>query len=127
MNGMDPQQAQLTAASSVAEVSNHFAPTGCSLVASLALTWAYRGLQHLSSPPALTRIPLLRARIQKERASLQSSLSGRAKEQVDSVREGLHSLKEVRTLNSASHNDFPECDVRGPVLWAVGCVGVGRG
>ena len=51
---------------------------------------------HLASPPALTRIPLLRQRIQKERASLQSSLSVRAKEQVDSVREGLQGLKNVR-------------------------------
>lgn len=52
--------------------------------------------EHLSTPPTLTRIPLLRQRIQKERASLQSSLSARAKEQVDSVREGLQGLREAR-------------------------------
>ncbi|KAI5478010.1 exocyst complex component sec6 [Pseudohyphozyma bogoriensis] len=52
--------------------------------------------EHLSSPPTLTRIPLLRQRIQKERSSLQNSLSARAKEQVDSVREGLSGLREAK-------------------------------
>lgn len=52
--------------------------------------------EHLSTPPALSRLPLLRLRIQKERSSLQLSLSARAKEQVDSVREGLQGLREVR-------------------------------
>ncbi|SCV74869.1 BQ2448_7898 [Microbotryum intermedium] len=41
-------------------------------------------------------MPLLRQRIQKERASLQTSLSARGKEQVDAMREGLHGLKEAK-------------------------------
>lgn len=52
--------------------------------------------EHLSTPPSLSRLPLLRLRIQKERSSLQTSLSARAKEQVDTVREGLHGLRDVR-------------------------------
>ncbi|KAM0749392.1 exocyst complex component Sec6 [Meredithblackwellia eburnea MCA 4105] len=52
--------------------------------------------EHLSTPPALSRLPLLRQRIQKERSSLQTSLSARAKEQVDSVRDGLQGLREAR-------------------------------
>ena len=43
-----------------------------------------------------SRIPLLRQRIQKERASLEQSLTARAKDEVDSVREGLQGLREVR-------------------------------
>ncbi|KAL8279720.1 hypothetical protein RQP46_007815 [Phenoliferia psychrophenolica] len=52
--------------------------------------------EHLSTPPALSRLPLLRLRIQKERSSLQTTLSAKAKEQVDSVREGLQGLREAR-------------------------------
>ncbi|BGP41626.1 SNARE-binding exocyst subunit S6 [Rhodotorula kratochvilovae] len=49
--------------------------------------------EHLSTPPTLTRIPLLRQRITKERTQLQQTLSQRAKEQVDLVKEGLQGLK----------------------------------
>lgn len=63
-------------------------------------------LQHLSSPPTLTRIPLLRARIQKERASLQSSLSARAKEQVNLVTDGLQGLREVSPAASAREGEL---------------------
>ncbi|SGZ20572.1 BQ5605_C021g09288 [Microbotryum silenes-dioicae] len=52
--------------------------------------------EHLSTPSTLTRMPLLRQRIQKERASLQTSLSARGKEQIDAMREGLHGLKEAK-------------------------------
>lgn len=85
---MAHSQYQSTAASSIAEVS-------CAIPNSPADTDQNHKQQHLSTPSTLTRIPLLRERIQKERASLQASLSARAKEQVDSVREGLQGLKQV--------------------------------
>ncbi|GAA5882586.1 hypothetical protein JCM3774_002732 [Rhodotorula dairenensis] len=49
--------------------------------------------EHLSTPPTLNRIPLLRQRIEKERAQLQQTLSSRAKDQVDLVQQGLDGLK----------------------------------
>ncbi|GAA5985834.1 hypothetical protein JCM11641_005315 [Rhodosporidiobolus odoratus] len=52
--------------------------------------------EHLATPPTLSRIPLLRQRIQKERTQLQQTLSQRAKEQVDLVNEGLNGLKHAR-------------------------------
>ncbi|KAK4049877.1 SNARE-binding exocyst subunit S6 [Microbotryomycetes sp. JL221] len=66
-----PHQQQLTAASAIAE--------------------------HLSTPPTLTRLPHLRQRIHKERASLQMTLNARAKDQVDSIKQGLQQLKQART------------------------------
>ncbi|GAA5888098.1 hypothetical protein JCM5296_005432 [Sporobolomyces johnsonii] len=53
--------------------------------------------EHLSTPPTLSRIPLLRQRITKERTQLQQTLASRAKDQVDLVREGLAGLKDART------------------------------
>ncbi|GEM12857.1 exocyst complex component sec6 [Rhodotorula toruloides] len=52
--------------------------------------------EHLSTPPTLTRIPLLRQRIQKERTQLQQTLSQRAKEQVDLVRRVEHQMGDPR-------------------------------
>ncbi|GAA5833074.1 hypothetical protein JCM11251_006505 [Rhodosporidiobolus azoricus] len=52
--------------------------------------------EHLSTPPTLSRIPLLRQRIHKERTQLQQTLSQRAKEQVELVKEGLQGLKDAR-------------------------------
>ncbi|BGP17883.1 hypothetical protein JCM10213_000961 [Rhodosporidiobolus nylandii] len=52
--------------------------------------------EHLSTPPTLNRIPLLRQRILKERTQLQQTLSLKAKEQVDLVREGLQGLRDAR-------------------------------
>jgi hypothetical protein len=51
--------------------------------------------EHLSTPPALTRVPLLRQRIQKERTQLQQTLAQRAKEQVDLVKQGLTGLRDA--------------------------------
>lgn len=51
--------------------------------------------EHLSTPPTLTRVPLLRQRIQKERTQLQQTLAQRAKEQVDLVKQGLNGLRDV--------------------------------
>ncbi|GAA6053135.1 hypothetical protein JCM3770_002871 [Rhodotorula araucariae] len=53
--------------------------------------------EHLSTPPTLTRIPLLRQRITKERTQLQQTLSQRAKEQVDLVKDGLDGLRRAKT------------------------------
>ena len=55
-----------------------------------------RSAQHLNSPPTLSRLPLLRQRDTKERSSLQSTLSLRASDQVDSVRDGLARLRDAR-------------------------------
>ncbi|GAA6020052.1 hypothetical protein JCM10207_006770 [Rhodosporidiobolus poonsookiae] len=63
----------------------HHQPTAASAIA-----------EHLSTPPTLSRIPLLRQRIHKERTQLQQTLSQRAKEQVDLVKEGLQGLKDSR-------------------------------
>ncbi|GAA5933678.1 SNARE-binding exocyst subunit SEC6 [Sporobolomyces koalae] len=52
--------------------------------------------EHLSTPPSLSRVPLLRQRIQKERTQLQQTLAQRAKEQVDLVRQGLGGLRDAR-------------------------------
>ncbi|GAA5979880.1 hypothetical protein JCM5350_005529 [Sporobolomyces pararoseus] len=52
--------------------------------------------EHLSTPPTLTRVPLLRQRIQKERTQLQQTLAQRAKEQVDLVKQGLNGLRDAR-------------------------------
>ncbi|GAA5907303.1 SNARE-binding exocyst subunit SEC6 [Sporobolomyces salmoneus] len=52
--------------------------------------------EHLSTPPSLTRVPLLRQRIQKERTQLQQTLAQRAKEQVDLVKQGLTGLRDAR-------------------------------
>ncbi|GAA5852245.1 hypothetical protein JCM8547_006712 [Rhodosporidiobolus lusitaniae] len=64
--------------------------------AALQPTAASAIAEHLSTPPTLSRIPLLRQRIQKERTQLQQTLSQRAKEQVDLVKEGLQGLKDAR-------------------------------
>ncbi|GAA6017346.1 hypothetical protein JCM11491_000640 [Sporobolomyces phaffii] len=53
--------------------------------------------EHLSTPPTLNRVPLLRQRIHKERTQLQQTLAQRAKEQVDVVKQGLAGLREART------------------------------
>lgn len=52
--------------------------------------------EHLSSPSSLSRINLLRERILKERTSLQSSLSSRAKDQVDNTRKALQGLRNAK-------------------------------
>lgn len=57
-------------------------------------------LQHLSTPPSLNRIPLLRQRIQRERAQLQQTLSSRAKDQVDLVKHGLAGLKAAKDASN---------------------------
>ncbi|GAA5990272.1 hypothetical protein JCM10908_005903 [Rhodotorula pacifica] len=52
--------------------------------------------EHLSTPPSLNRIPLLRQRIHKERTQLQQTLSSRAKDQIDIVKQGLAGLKSAK-------------------------------
>ncbi|GAA5821962.1 hypothetical protein JCM10212_004088 [Sporobolomyces blumeae] len=52
--------------------------------------------EHLSTPPALSRVPLLRQRIHKERSTLQLTLAARAKDQVDLVKQGLAGLRDSR-------------------------------
>ncbi|TNY20758.1 exocyst complex component Sec6-domain-containing protein [Rhodotorula diobovata] len=53
--------------------------------------------EHLSTPPSLSRIPLLRQRIHKERTQLQHTLGARAKDQVDLVKQGLAGLRDAKT------------------------------
>ncbi|GAA5917337.1 hypothetical protein JCM8208_000992 [Rhodotorula glutinis] len=53
--------------------------------------------EHLSTPPTLSRIPLLRQRILKERTQLQQTLGSRAKDQVDLVKQGLAGLRDAKT------------------------------
>lgn len=67
-------------------------------------------LQHLSTPPTLTRIPLLRQRIQKERTQLQQTLSQRAKEQVDLVKEGLADLKDAKNATESLKEQVKEVE-----------------
>ncbi|GAA6035623.1 hypothetical protein JCM8097_004933 [Rhodosporidiobolus ruineniae] len=66
--------------------------------------------EHLSTPPTLSRIPLLRQRIHKERTQLQQTLSQRAKEQVDLVKEGLQGLKDSRNAVEALKEQLKEVE-----------------
>ncbi|BGP71825.1 SNARE-binding exocyst subunit S6 [Rhodotorula toruloides] len=66
--------------------------------------------EHLSTPPTLTRIPLLRQRIQKERTQLQQTLSQRAKEQVDLVKEGLAGLRDAKNATESLKEQVREVE-----------------
>ncbi|GAA6007134.1 SNARE-binding exocyst subunit SEC6 [Rhodotorula paludigena] len=66
--------------------------------------------EHLSTPPTLTRIPLLRQRITKERTQLQQTLSHRAKEQVDLTKEGLQGLKHAKNATEQLKDSLKEVE-----------------
>ena len=77
--------------------------------------------EHLSTPPTLTRVPLLRQRIQKERTQLQQTLAQRAKEQVDLVKQGLGGLRDVSKPTSPFLTlAFPPLDSRVREMYRLG-------